>query len=229
MDDHKLDDPYEHIVKDLKSTVNKEYLNQTLLKKDARGNYFDLQGNVIKNSEPYYHDLYDDNDLVSKKYGDVQNAKQDIAVNDKANKNAVIHHDGSGNLDMRDHTITGIRSSSQDNSAVTLGDVKAFFLPRDGGRQMSGKLNMGSNTPINVRPFVEEVNINQSGQSIDFSVFHAQRGELKRLINSASAENLPLDGSDSMTGNFNMNNNKVINLSTDQMPTMFSPLPTSGT
>lgn len=33
MDDHKLDDPYEHIVKDLKSPVNKEYLNQKFLKK----------------------------------------------------------------------------------------------------------------------------------------------------------------------------------------------------
>ena len=104
MDDHKLDDPYEHIVKDHKSTVNKEYLNQKFLKKDARGNYFDLQGNVIENSEPYYDDLYDDNDLVSKKYVDVQNAKQDIAINDKANKNAVIHHDGPGNVDIKDHT-----------------------------------------------------------------------------------------------------------------------------
>ena len=33
MDDHKLDDPYEHIIKDHKSTVNKEYLNQKFLKK----------------------------------------------------------------------------------------------------------------------------------------------------------------------------------------------------
>ena len=35
-------------VKDLKSAVNKEYLNENFLKKDAKGNYFDLQGNVIK-------------------------------------------------------------------------------------------------------------------------------------------------------------------------------------
>ena len=35
---------------------------------------------------------------------------------------------------------------------------------------------------------MEDDNINQSGQAIDFSFFHAQRGELKRLINSASAE-----------------------------------------
>jgi len=45
---------------------------------------------------------------------------------------------------MKDHTITGIRSSSQDDSAVILGDVKSLFLPRDGSRQMSGNLNMGT-------------------------------------------------------------------------------------
>ena len=163
MVDYKNDDPYEYRVKDLKSAVNKEYLNENFLKKDARGNYFDLQGNVIKNSEPYYDYLCDESDLVSKKYVDVQNSKQDIAIKDKANKADVIHHDGSGNLGMKDHTITEIRSSSQDNSAVTLGDVKSLFLLRDGSRQMSGNLNMGGNTLINIRPFVEDDNINQSG------------------------------------------------------------------
>ena len=65
--DYKIDDPYEYRVKDLKSAVNKEYLNKNFLKKDARGKYFDLQGYVVKNSEPYYDDLHDENDLVSKK------------------------------------------------------------------------------------------------------------------------------------------------------------------
>ena len=57
MVDYKPDDPYEYRVKDLKSAVTKESLNEKFMKKDARGNYFDLQGNVIKNSEPYYDDL----------------------------------------------------------------------------------------------------------------------------------------------------------------------------
>ena len=116
---------------------------------------------------------------------------------------------------MKDHTITGIRSSSQDNSAVTLGAAKSFFLPRDGSRQMSGNLNMGGNSLMNIRPFLEDDNINQSGQAIDFSFFHAQRGELKQLINSSSADNLPLNGSDPMTGNLNMGNNKITDLHTD--------------
>ena len=60
----KIDDPYEYRLKDLKSTDDKVYLNENFLKTDAGGNYFDLKGNVIRNSEPYYEDLCDDNDLV---------------------------------------------------------------------------------------------------------------------------------------------------------------------
>ena len=51
---------------------------------------------------------------------------------------------------MKDHTIPGIRSSSQDNSAETLRDVKSLFLPRDGSRQVSGNVNMRNNKIINL-------------------------------------------------------------------------------
>ena len=44
---------------------------------------------------------------------------------------------------MGDNTIIGIRDSSQDNSAMTMGDVRSLFLPRDGSRPMAGKLDMG--------------------------------------------------------------------------------------
>ena len=40
--DYKTDDPYEYRVKDLKSVVNKEYLNENFLKKDPASNYFNL-------------------------------------------------------------------------------------------------------------------------------------------------------------------------------------------
>ena len=42
--------------------------------KDKDGNYFDLRQKVIINTEPYYYGLYDDNDLVSKKYVDLENS-----------------------------------------------------------------------------------------------------------------------------------------------------------
>ena len=40
-DDHKVDDDYNTVVKDLKSAVNKEYLNDKFLKKNKDGNYVD--------------------------------------------------------------------------------------------------------------------------------------------------------------------------------------------
>ena len=52
--------------RDLKSAVNKEYLNDKFLKKDKDGNYYDARQMVIKNTEPYYDGLYDNNTLVSK-------------------------------------------------------------------------------------------------------------------------------------------------------------------
>ena len=53
-DDRKVDDDYNTIAKDLKSAVNKEYLNDNFFKKDREGYYFDLKQKVIKNTEPYY-------------------------------------------------------------------------------------------------------------------------------------------------------------------------------
>ena len=73
--DHKDDDPYEDIFKDLKSAVNKEYLNEKFLKVGKDGNDFNLKQKTIKNCEPYYDDLFSDNDLVSKAFVDAEIGK----------------------------------------------------------------------------------------------------------------------------------------------------------
>jgi len=49
----------------------------------------------------------------------------------------------TGNLTMGDHTITGMRSSSADNAALTVGASKSLYLPISGIRGMQGDLNMG--------------------------------------------------------------------------------------
>ena len=48
---------------------------------------------VIKNTEPYYDGLYDNNTLVSNAYVDAENSKQDIAIADKTNKSYVDNAD----------------------------------------------------------------------------------------------------------------------------------------
>ena len=94
--DHKVDDAYSDIVKDLKSVVKKEYLNQNFLK--IKGNYFDLNQKVIKNSAPHDDGSYDNNTLVSKAFVDAEIAKLPKSDTD------VLKLDGSkamtGNLDM---------------------------------------------------------------------------------------------------------------------------------
>lgn len=74
----------------------------------------------MKNTEPYYDGLFGDNDLVSKAFVGAEITK----VSKAPSVDDLLKLDGSrsmtGNLDMGDHTITGIRSSSADNAALTV-------------------------------------------------------------------------------------------------------------
>ena len=213
LNDHKVDDAYEVRVRDLGSVVNKEYLNEKFLKVDKDGNFFYLNQNTIKNCEPYYDGLFDDNSLVSKKYVDNEIAKQP--------KNVLLL-DGSkamtGNLDMGYNPIIGIKSSSQDNSVLTVGGAKATYLPLTGDRSMQGNLNMGGNAIKNIKPFVED-DSSQAAQNaqlndvINFGFFHAQRGELKREINDVSFEALNRKNPDPMEDIIDMNNHRIKGLS----------------
>ena len=67
-DDHKVDDDYNDIIKNMKSAVNKEYLNAKFLKEDKDENYFDLRQKLIRNRKPYCDGLFGNNDLVSNKF-----------------------------------------------------------------------------------------------------------------------------------------------------------------
>ena len=108
---------YDDYVKDLRSGVNKEYLNEKFLKNDAGGDYFDLKGSKFRHSEPYYDGLFGDRDLVTKEKVFIQDDKQDIAINDKLSK------DGSGKmggaLDMNNNKIINVGDTTeQDGDAI---------------------------------------------------------------------------------------------------------------
>ena len=97
--------------------------------------------------------MFTDNDLVSKAFVDAAVSKE-VAKLPKAELD-VLKLDGSramqGNLDMGDHTITGIRSSSQDNAALTVGGARATYLPFSGGREMESYLNMNNHEVRNLK------------------------------------------------------------------------------
>ena len=62
----------------------------------------------------------------------------------------------TGDLKMGDHAILGVKSSSTDNSVITVGGAKATYLPLNGDRAMQGDLDMGGKPIINMKPFVED-------------------------------------------------------------------------
>ena len=176
---------YPNALKDSKMAVNKLYVNENFLK--LKGDDYDLKGKRIKNTEPYGVNTFDTNDLVSKAYVQAEISKLPTDV---------LKLDGSramtGSLQMGDNAITGIRSSSADNAALTVGGAKSTYLPLLGDRGMEGDLNMGGNAIINIKPFVEDDSSQaaqnaQSNYVINFGYFHGQRGDLKREINDVSA------------------------------------------
>ena len=170
---------YPNYVKDSKMAVNKLYVNENFLK--LKGDDYDLKGKRIKNTEPYGVNTFDTNDLVSKAFVLAEIPKD------------VLKLDGSlamtGSLQMGDNPIIGIRSSSADDAALTVGGAKSTYLPLLGDRGMEGDLNMGGNAIINIKPFVEDDSSQaaQSNDVINFGYFHGQRGELKREINEVAA------------------------------------------
>ena len=208
---------YPNYVKDSKMAVNKVYVNKHFLKLDDNSNYFDLKQKVIKDTEPFYDGLFSNNDLVSKAFVDAEIAKLPKPETD------VLKLDGSramtGNLKMGDHIITGIRSSSVDNAALTVGASKSLYLPISGIRGMQGNLNMGGQSIVNLRLFVEidSVQPAQDNQVINFGYFHTQRGDLKRLINEVASDALNRKNPDPMQDPIDMGNNFITNVK-DPLP-----------
>ena len=125
----------------------------------------------------------------------------------------------TSDLQMGDHTITGIRSSSADNAALTVGASKSLYLPISGIRGMQGNLNMGGQSIVNLRPFVEidSAQPAQDNQVINFGYFHTQRGDLKRLINEVASDALNRKSPDPMLDPIDMGNNFITNVK-DPLP-----------
>ena len=64
-DDVPSDADYDTILKDYKSAVNKEYLNNNFMKRGKTGVYFDLRGYSIQNSEVYNASTWNDKTITN--------------------------------------------------------------------------------------------------------------------------------------------------------------------
>ena len=157
-------------------------------------------------------DPTNDNDAANKGYVLQQVGNVDLT--------AYLRRDGTqsmtGNLQMGDHTITGIRSSSGDDAALTNGGAKSLYLPLSGNKGTEGILNMSNNA---IRYLKMPPNDPSSGNppddcALNFKYFHSQRGDLERQINAVGSKAFSKDGSDPMEGKLDMNLYDIINLPT---------------
>ena len=160
-------------------------------------------------------DPTNDNDAANKGYVLQQVGNVDLT--------AYLRRDGTqsmtGNLQMGDHTITGIRSSSGDDAALTNGGAKSLYLPLSGNKGMEGILNMSNNAIRYLKmPPNDPSSANPPDDcALNFKYFHSQRGDLERQINEVGSKALSIDGSDPMGGNLDMNGNNIIRLK-DPLP-----------
>ena len=203
--DHNVDDGYLDIVKDLKSVVNKEYLNRNFLK--IKENYYDLNQRVIKNSAPHDDGSYDNNTLVSKAFVDAE-----IAKLPKPEIN-VLKLDGSkamtGDLDMGMNKILNVDTlndytdnSEKDrdlNSAVNKQYLNTHFLKIMGKGDY--EFNLGGQIIKNCQPYYD-------------GLFDDNSLVSKAFVDAkiSAVDFLKLDGSKAMQGNLYMNNNNIKNL-----------------
>ena len=201
---------YPNALKDSKMAVNKLYVNENFLK--LKGDDYDLKGKRIKNTEPYGVNTFDTNDLVSKAFvlAEISKLPTDVLKLDGSRAMA-------GSLQMGDNAITGIRSSSADDAALTVGGANSTYLPLTGDRGMQGNLDMGGNAIRNIKPFVEDDSSQaaqnaQSNDVINFRYFHGQRGQLKREINDVAAAALNRKNPDPMEDSIDMGNHSIIRL-----------------
>ena len=206
--DHKDDDPYEDIVKDLKSAVNKEYLNEKFLKVDKDGNDLNSKQKTIKNCEPYYDGLFSDNDLVSKAFGDAEIGKLPKPETD------VLKLDGTkvmtGNLDMGNKDIVNANKITSEDIIICRGNltvnnnvlvVKSITVNND-IKSLHGTVE-GKNLSSRGVVFVNNNQIR--GVNDGSAPTHAVN---KRQLD----KKLPLDGSSAMNGNLDMGQHSITNL-----------------
>ena len=173
--DHKVDDGYLDIVKDLKSVVNKEYLNRNFLK--IKENYYDLNQKVIKNSAPHDDGSYDNNTLVSKAFVDAEIAKL-------SNMN-FLKLDGSkamqGNLMMNNYNIKNLKDPVDNQDAGTKKYIDAEIakipvvdtsglLPLDGSKAMTGNLDMGMKNILNIDTLNDYTNNSEKDRDLKSAV-----------------------------------------------------------
>ena len=228
--DYKDTDPYDYRVKDVKSVVNKEYINEKLIKKVNKDGkeYYDLKNNIVSNCEAYYDGLFTDNDLVSKKYVDLT-VNGEIGKLPQIDTTLFLPRDGSlpmtGNFETGGYYIDGLPELVEvDQSDASIAKIKGraidfgYFHKQRGALkrlielEASKLLPINGNDPMkgNLKMTDNEGNIHKI---IKLGTPTATNDAVNKLYVDSNLLNLlPRDGSRGMLKDFNINNNAMKNL-----------------
>ena len=228
--DYKDTDPYDYRVKDVKSVVNKEYINEKLIKKVNKDGkeYYDLKNNIVSNCEAYYDGLFTDNDLVSKKYVDLT-VNGEIGKLPQIDTTLFLPRDGSlpmtGNFKAGGYSIDGLSELVEvDASDATLAKIKGraidfgYFKKQRDALKRAINLQAGKLLPINGNaPMKGNLKMTDNEGNIYKIIKLGTPTDPKDAVNKLYVDSnllnlLPRDGSRGMLKDFNINNNAMKNL-----------------
>ena len=228
--DYKDTDPYSYRVKDVKSVVNKEYLNEKFMKKVNKDGkeYYDLKNNIVSNCEAYYDGLFTDNDLVSKKYVDIT-VNGEIGKLPQIDTTLFLPRDGSlpmtGNFKAGGYSIDGLSELVEvDASDATLAKIKGraidfgYFKKQRDALKRAINLQAGKLLPINGNaPMKGNLKMTDNEGNIYKIIKLGTPTDPKDAVNKLYVDSnllnlLPRDGSRGMLKDFNINNNAMKNL-----------------
>ena len=225
--DYKRTDPYSYRVKDVKSVVNKEYLNEKFIKKVDKGGreYYDLKNNIVSNCEAYYDGLFTDNDLVSKKYVDLT-VNGEIGKLPQIDTTLFLPRDGSlpmtGNFETGGYYIDGLPELVEvDASDATLAKIKGraidfgYFKKQRDALKREINLQAGKLLPINGNaPMKGNLKMTDNEGNIYKIIKLGTPTDPKDAVNKLYVDSnfLRLDGSKGMLNDLNINNQAMKNL-----------------
>ena len=183
--------------RDLKSAVNKQYLNTHFLKIMGKGDYdFNLGGQIIKNCQPYYDGLFDDNSLVSKAFVDAKISAVDLNTFYKKGEDLLVSKQKKITFEVDPHNSLPIDTYVMNMNRYGIEKCGPIKMDDHG----NSNLDMSNSSIINIGG-IEMKNDNDS--ELDM--------KNNKIVNAGKLE--MVDDNDS---EINMNNNSIINLKDPQ-------------
>ena len=177
--------------------TSKNYVDENFYKRDGTNTLtgdLNINGQRVKN----LISPSENSEAATKKYVD----------DNKVDGSVFLKLDGSrkmtGNLDMNGKKVLSLSSPSEPYQPTTLAFCENAYLKRDGSNAVNNNLNMENKKIYNLRTPTSDTDA-ATKKYIDDKI---------SINGGALANYLKKDGSIALTGDLNLNSNKIVNLST---------------